>query len=121
MDRTSAVGEQDPLPNSTDLDIDLHCGLVPDLSYKLDLNFINKEIIEEQFGIYVNREGMSLKKISPKIFVVGFLVLLHFAMQLAHVILARKLLNVGKFIAEDKLYPSKCFMLSRFIFLPEHP
>lgn len=85
----------------------------------LYLNIGDKETAEEQFGIYHIGEGTSLKTISPKCFVMCFLVPLHFAMQLEHVILARELLNVGKFTAQDKLYLSKCFMLSRFIFLPE--
>lgn len=64
---------------------------------------------------------MSPKTTSSKLFVMCFLVSLHFAMQLEDVILARELLNVGKFTAQDKLYLSNCFMLSRFIFLPEPP
>ena len=87
----------------------------------LYLNIGDKEMAEEQFGIYHIREGTSLKTVSSKLFVLCFLVPLHFAMQLEDVILSTELLNVGKFTAQDKLYLSKCFMLSRFIFLLESP
>lgn len=87
----------------------------------LYLNIGDKETAEEQFGIYHIGEGLSLKTISSKLFVMYFLVPVHFTMQLEDVILARELLKFGKFTAQDKLYFSKCFMLSRFIFLPEPP
>jgi len=85
----------------------------------LDFNVGDKEMAEKQFGIYHITEGMSLQAVSCKLFVTCFLVPLHFAMQLEDVILGRELLNAGKFTAQDKLYLSKCFMLSRLVFLPE--
>lgn len=56
-------------------------------------------MVEEQFSIFGNGESVSLKRISFRIFVKDFLVPLHFAMQLLHVILTKKKQNVSKFIA----------------------
>lgn len=57
-------------------------------------------MVEEQFSIFGNGESVSLKRISFRIFVKDFfLVPLHFAMQLLHVILTKAKQNVSKFIA----------------------
>lgn len=75
----------------------------------------------EQFDSYHSEEGMFIKTISSFCDVIECISQSPCMLQLDDVILAKELLNVGRFTARDKLYLSKCLMLSRFIFPVEPP